>query len=136
MKEVSLKQANVWAHKIMQETLSRKKENNDSFDAMLFIESKEVRKVLPVIISSLNQRHEKGIEDPSSSRHYNDTLTSLLKSMRQAYGEAENPIQTIINDISNENVKNDYRKLNEFANKLNAEERERTNKTNEVVLGR
>lgn len=135
MKTVSIHQASVWSHKIMTEATNKRQEKNDNFDAMLFIESKDVRNILPVIVSSLNARYEAGAEEISNKSHYSDAITCLLKTMRQTYGEADNPIMNSIKEKGHDKLQSDFERLNDMANRMSAESRERSNENAMSKLG-
>lgn len=126
MNMVSMKQAHMWAHKIMTDTTNLRKDSGENFDAMLYVESKDVRAILPVIVNSLNQRHDAEF-DGAGKQDYSSALTCLLKTMRQTYGEADNPILSNVREIGHEDLQGNFDKLNEFANRVAAEAQEQKN---------
>jgi hypothetical protein len=124
MNKISIHQAEVWSHQILTKSQEIKKESQDNFDSMLFIESKEVRNVLPVIVASLNTMQVDEPNDLSTSRRYSNALSSLTRAARDTYGDTENPIMSAINEVGNEKVKSDFQRLNEIAAKVSIKKAE------------
>ena len=124
MNKISLHQAEVWSHQILTKAQEIKKENQDNFDSMLFIESKDVRNVLPIIVESLNTMHDGGPNEPSTSRRYSNALSSLIRAARETYGDTENPIMSAIKEVGHEKVKSDAQRLNEIAAKVSVKKAE------------
>lgn len=124
MNKISIHQAEVWSHQILTKSQEIKKESQDNFDSMLFIESKDVRNVLPIIVDSLNTMHDGGTNDPSTSRRYSNALSSLIRAARETYGDAENPIMSVINEVGNEKLKSDAQRFNDIAAKVSVKKAE------------
>jgi len=120
MTKITTHQAHLWSHQIMTEATKRLKEKNDPFDAMLFIESKEVRGVLPSIIDSLSNKHAEGLDNKHDNMHHSDAITCLMKAMRKTYGKADNPILQCLKERGNEQLKDDFAKSEAMFDRLAA----------------
>ncbi len=117
---VSLHQADIWAFKIYTEASKILKSSNEKFDAMLFIESKEVQAILPIIVESLNQKFEQQLSDINDNKHFANALQSLTKSVIEVYGQSDNGISKAVETHGHDTLKEQFSKSKELTLKFSS----------------
>jgi hypothetical protein len=135
MKPVSIHQADLWAYKIYNEAKKNISEKGDNFDAMLFIESKIVRDILPQIVESLNQKDDLGLKDKHNLSHYTNALLSLGKAATEVYGKTDNIIENEIKSKGNAALNEGFTKLKETIVRFSEKSHERDIQNEEIKLG-
>jgi len=98
---LTVNQACAWAMQLSRETKEHRNIKNDNFDAMMYIESKEVRKVLPKIIEGLASYYDDANE---YKRQFEIGIQELSKTAFETYGKTDNPISQGVKDFGNEEI--------------------------------